>query len=795
MDARSGAADGATGKRRQRADRRGAPRAAGPGRLLTRRVARQPGSIADAVVAKNGPVYFLTDPSGRIPIGYAHGYGLYYHDCRFLDGYELRIGRDRPDVLAACSGEGFATEFQLTNGAIDLSDGTHVPKERVGIRWTRVVDGPGLALRETLAFTNYGVEPLELPLALHFSATFEDLFVVRGMKARRTVSPPRRSWAERDLLAFVYDGADHIRRTLAIRFDPPPQAGRNATARWRLALAPQRETTLQVTFELAESGRGAHRADPQAGEPNPAGSAASGSPAGDRAGGRPAGQRAVVAAAARAEDGRPLPRPATRAADLQAAADRWLEESAGVHTDQPRLDRLLRRSLLDLRMLRTVLDGRHYFAAGVPWYVTLFGRDSIISALQMLAFDPDVAADTLRLLARLQGTRTDEWRLEQPGKIPHELRVGELANEGAIPYTPFYGSIDATPLWLILLGRHAAWTGSLDLFRELRDHADAALAWLERYGDVDGDGFLEYDCGPTADGIVNQGWKDSDDGIVNADGSIARPPIALVEVQGYAWRARIELADLFARDGQPERAAGLRRTADALRDRFEREFWLPDRGTYALALQRDHEPCAVVSSNPGHALWTGIVAEERAPAVRASLLGHDMFSGWGIRTLSRRERRYNPVGYHLGTVWPHDNAFTAAGFRRYGLDDDALRIFDAMAAAAGRFHQGRLPELFAGFSPEGFAQPVHYPVACHPQAWAAGSVPFLLAELLGLEPDAFAGTLRVRRPHLPTGVDRLDLERLRLGEARVSLRFLRSRDTVHVETLGQEGDLRIETSD
>ena len=318
---------------------------------------------------------------------------------------------------------------------------------------------------------------------------------------------------------------------------------------------------------------------------------------------------------------------------------------------------------------------------------------------------------------------------------------------------------------------------------------------MERYGDVDGDGFLEYDAGPTADGIVNQGWKDSDDAIVNADGSIARPPIAPVEVQGYAWRARVEVADLLERDGQPERAAELRRAADALRDRFEREFWLSDRGTYALALQRDHEPCAVVSSNPGHALWTGIVAPERAPAVRASLLAHDMFSGWGIRTLSRRERRYNPVGYHLGTVWPHDNAFAAAGFRRYGLDDDALRIFDATAAAAGRFHQARLPEVFAGFSPEAFAQPVHYPVACHPQAWAAGSVPFLLSELLGLEPDAFAGRLRICRPILPTGVDRLDFERLRLGEARVSLRFLRRRDTVQVETLGQEGDLRIETSD
>jgi len=730
---------------------------AGP--LLAKGAASRVGSIAGAVVAKAGPVFFLTDPSGRVPLRSPHGFGLYYHDCRYLGGYDIRVGHTRPDVLAASGARGYAADFQLTNRDITLSDGGHVAKERVGLRWTRVVDGEALALRETLELVNHDVLDVELPLSLSFRARFEDLFVVRGMRPDSAGQVTENRWIGRDLLFICYHGGDDVWRSLAIRFDPAPARHGKASASWRFRLQPQRATTLHVTLQIAES------RDEQAVRP-----------AGDRRRGH-------------GDDGQV----ARTAAGLEQAAGEWLQHAARLTSDDPRLNAVVRRALLDLGMLRTELDGRRFFAAGVPWYVTLFGRDSTISALQALAFDDGIAADTLRLLARFQGTKLDAWRAEEPGKIPHELRVGELANEGAIPYTPYYGTIDATPLWLILLGRHAAWTGSLDLFHELRPCVDAALRWMDEYGDRNGDDFLEYDAGTAPDGIVNQGWKDSGDGIVNADGSIATPPIALVEVQGYAWRARRELADLLERDGDTTRAEALRRVAERLRRRFLREFWLPERGTYALALQKDHRPCAVVSSNPGQALWTGIVPDEHAAALRDSLMADDMFSGWGIRTLATSEARYNPAGYHLGTVWPHDNAFAAAGLRRAGMSGDALRILDALVAAASCFEHDRLPEVFAGFAPSLFPTPVHYPVACHPQAWAAGSVPFLLTELLGLEPDGFNHRLRVLRPVLPRGVNTLDFAGIRVGHARVSLRFIRAAGAVRVDVTGREGKVEVVT--
>jgi glycogen debranching enzyme len=375
--------------------------------------------------------------------------------------------------------------------------------------------------------------------------------------------------------------------------------------------------------------------------------------------------------------------------------------------------------------------------------------------------------------------------------MPHELRIGELAHLNEIPQTPYYGTVDATPLFLILLARHAAWTGSLDLFNELRANVELALVWIDDYGDADGDGYLEY-RGASDKGLVNQGWKDSGDGIVDADGRLARPPIALVEVQGYVYAAKLAVADLFARAGEGDRAEALRRQAAGLRDRFDRDFWLADLGTFALALQAEHEPCAVVTSNPGQALWTGIVDRTKARATCDRLLAGDMFTGWGIRTLSSEAHAYNPGGYHLGAVWPHDNSLIAAGFRRYGFDEAFRRVFAGIQDAAVHFPNRRLPELFCGYAREDFGRPVRYPVACHPQAWAAGSVPFLLTTALGLEPEAFARRLRIVRPLLPKTVDDLDVRRLRVGDSRTDLRFRRGEgERVDVEVLSVDGDLDV----
>jgi glycogen debranching enzyme len=440
-------------------------------------------------------------------------------------------------------------------------------------------------------------------------------------------------------------------------------------------------------------------------------------------------------------------------------------------------------------MLRSYAGRDEYFAAGVPWFVALFGRDSIITAIQTLAYNPKIAEDTIQLLAAYQGRKLDEWREEEPGKILHELRVGEMANLNETPHTPYYGTIDATPLFLILVGRHAAWTGDLALFNELRDNVEAALGWIDNYGDIDADGYVEY-VGNAGKGLINQGWKDSTDAIINSDASLAAPPIALVEVQAYVYQAKMEIAGLYRRAGDHGRADRLEQEARRLREQFNRDYWVEE-GFFALALQDGNRRAAVMSSNAGHALWTGIAESDKARAVADRLMADDMFNGWGIRTLSSRELYYNPLGYHVGTVWPHDNSLVVAGLRRYGLDEQAMRVFIGLIEAAVYFDAHRLPELFGGFSRGDYRVPVNYPVACQPQAWAAGSVPYMFKSLLGLVPEAFDRRLRIARPVLPPFVNQVEIRRLRVGGSIVDLKFERTSDSIAVKVLKSDGPLEV----
>jgi glycogen debranching enzyme len=476
---------------------------------------------------------------------------------------------------------------------------------------------------------------------------------------------------------------------------------------------------------------------------------------------------------------------------LKHASDVWLAGETEVESSSLALNAIMDRSIRDLRVLRSRIGNQEFFAAGVPWFCTLFGRDSLITAIQMLAYNPRIAAQTLRILATHQGEREDPWRDEQPGKILHELRVGEMARSGQIPHSPYFGTIDATPLFLALVAFHANWTGDLALFNELRPNVERALEWLKRYGDADGDGYLEYACRSDG-GLANQGWRDSAEGVPNADGSLAAPPIALCEVQGYLYAAKRGIAGLFRRSGEEGRAVELDREADELSRRFNQDFWLEDLGTYALALQAAKRPVAVVTSNAGQVLWSAIADRDKAVRTADRLMAPDMFSGWGVRTLSEREVRFNPTGYHLGTVWPHDNALIAAGFRRYGLDDYALRIFRGIVEAAMYSPDYRLPELFMGFPRSEYGVPVSYPVACRPQAWAAGAVPYLVRTLLGLTADAFEHRLRIIRPVLPDFVHHLEVRRLRVGEGSVDLRFERTANgKAAVEVLRLDGRLDV----
>jgi glycogen debranching enzyme len=425
----------------------------------------------------------------------------------------------------------------------------------------------------------------------------------------------------------------------------------------------------------------------------------------------------------------------------------------------------------------------------VPWYATLFGRDSLITAFQTLSFLPATAEETLRLLGGRLGQEFNDERDEEPGKVLHELRVGEPATLGETPFARYYGSVDATPLFLCLLGRHADWSGNLDLFRELRGPAEAALEWIDRYGDLDGDGLVEYRR-RSPQGLAMQGWKDSHDGVPDDQGEPLSGAVALVEVQGYAIRAKRLMARMLELDGDGARAERLRDEATGLEAQLER-FWLPEERCYAIGLDGEKRPGSGLTSNQGHLLWANAVSDERARAIRDLLMSDDMFTGWGVRTLAESHPAYNPVGYHTGSVWPHDSSLIAFGLRRYGFDEDFTLIFEGLLEAASRFDDYRVPELFGGFARAEFDEPVPYPVACQPQAWAAGSIPFMLTWGLGLSPDALQKRLAIVRPSLPHWLNRVEVTGLALGEARIDLVFERAGEQVTLADAHIEGDAEV----
>ncbi len=721
-------------------------------------------SIARAVVIKDEDIFFLCEPDGSVPLEAGHGFGLYYHDCRYLSGYELRLGGRKPEQLVWNANRGFQAVLGLSNADIRTTDGRTLPKNSIEIKWSRMVSNERLTLFDEIELRSLTSTPIEFVVSLTFHAGFEDIFAIRGLFQGKRGRLHPHEWSELPeqpervdgeessagkTLRFAYDGADKLYRGLTVRFLPAPAGTNDATAYFKIALKPKERRRIHVSLQLFESPdiEPAHRSA------------------------HPRIDRAPVEFS------------------LRSSCAAWLRQETEIISDSLMLNHIMDRSMCDLGMLRSNLGKASYFAAGLPWFSALFGRDSIITALQTLAYNPLIAEQTIRLLANYQGNLVDEWREEAPGKILHEVRVGEMARLGEIPHTPYYGTVDATPLFLILIGEHARWQGSLALFNELKGNVEAALNWIARYGDIDGDGYVEY-AGHSEKGLSNQGWKDSGDAIVNTDGSLAVPPIALVEVQAYIYRAKREIAALFRRSGDEKRARQLDDEADRLRHKFNRDFWV-DAGWYALALQKDKRPVEVLSSNAGHALWAGIADREKAKRTAASLMAGEMFSGWGVRTLSAGEIYYNPLGYHLGTVWPHDNSLIATGFKRYGCDREALRIFVGLLEAATHFDGRRLPELFGGFHQEDYGVPVPYPVACQPQSWAAGTMPYLLTTLLGLEPEGHENRLRIVRPVLPEFVNHVEIRRLGIGEARADLRFERAGEKIEVEVKKVDGTLDV----
>jgi glycogen debranching enzyme len=693
-------------------------------------------NLAESTVVKGPDAFCLATRDGSLPLEGDHPLGLYLEDCRHLRGHELRVGGRPLRLLVADDVVGTMAVFELTNPDLLLADGTPLPMQKLRARLERRIVPGGMS--ETLTLHSFASEEVRAQVELAVDADFTTMLEIRGL-----VAPHEREVAcahDADRLTFSAVGLDGKRRSTTVVW-PEACARADGCLAAAVTLAPGQQRSFVIAYELDNARMGA-----PAGTATPSGGA--------------------------------------------EQADAWLLERPHVSVDEELVQRVLRRSLLDLRALESELDGLTYYAAGLPWYATLFGRDALITSMQTLAFNPQVAERTLRLLAARLGTRIDDEHDEEPGKVLHELRRGEIAELGLTPLARYYGTVDATPLFLCLLAEHAHWTGSLAVFDELRPQVDQALRWIDAYGDLDGDGLIEYSCRSPA-GLVNQGWKDSWDGIVDEDGVPLRAPIAVVEAQGYALRAKCCMAGLFELVGEPERAAELRAGAARLATLLER-FWLEDRGYYAMALDGDKRPSAALASNQGHLLWSLAVPTERAAAIRDALMGPRSHSGWGVRTLASSERAYNPIGYHTGTVWPHDNALLALGLRRYGFDADFLRIFDDLLDAATTFSAYRLPELFAGYARRRYEAPVPYPVACSPQAWAAGSLPAMLTASLGLIPDALNGTLRICRPSLPRDVSRLAVHELRVGDAVVDLVFQRvAPNTVALVDVDIEGRLDV----
>jgi glycogen debranching enzyme len=683
-------------------------------------------NLAETTVIKAGNGFCVALRDGRLPIAGDHPLGLYLDDCRHLRGHELWLGGREPRLLVGSDAAGTAAVFELTNPDLHLGTGQLLPLQSLRVRVERRM--LARAMVDRIALRSYAREPVAFELELRLDADFRPMLEIRGM-AERAPREVRRH-AMGDTLSFTTTGLDGRERSTTITCKGSIADERGAL-RVPVVLEPGDETRFDVHFALAAPDGGGDV---------------------DRVGSFRADGRASMPHAG-------------------AEADAWLADRPRIEFDDELVDRVLRRSLLDLRLLASNLDGQRYYAAGVPWYATLFGRDSIVTALEMLAFDPQMAEQTLRLLAGRLGARVDDEHDEEPGKVLHELRLGEVAEARLTPLARYYGTVDATPLFLCLLCEHADWTGSLDLFRELRPQVEAALGWIDDFGDRDGDGLLEYRRRSPA-GLANQGWKDSWDGVLDEHGLPLRPPIALVEVQGYAIAAKRGLARLLDLEGDTERACGLSADAASLAGLVER-FWLADRGFYAMALDAGKRPSGALASNQGHLLWARAVSSERARAIRDALTAGGAYSGWGVRTLSADERGFNPVGYHTGTIWPHDNAFLAVGLRNYGFDEQFLRIFEDLLDASSTFSDYRLPELFAGFSRGDYENPVPYPVACSPQAWAAGALPWMLTAGLGIVPDGLRRTLRIRRPSLPRHLGRLAVRGLRVADASVDLVFER----------------------
>ena len=703
---------------------------------------RASSSLADdrTRVLLHGDTFAIFDRNGDIqPVGFGQQ-GIFFRETRHLSRLDLRIRDVRPLLLSSTVREDnvlFAAD--LTNPDMQLEE-CDLARGNLHIYRTKFLCDA--TCYDKITFHNYAERPAILEVSFDFDADFADIFEVRGQKRahRGKLLPPQASGHRIDL---SYEGLDGIRRTTRIECSDPQAEAEGRSISFPLALEPHQETSLTITIECLQEGLQQHAG--------------------------------------------------TYESALQVLTHERKKgplSDFAIETSNQQLNTWIRRSCADLEMMVTETQHGPYPYAGVPWFSTVFGRDGIITALELLWLEPSIARGVLCYLAATQATEIDRQRDAEPGKILHEMRKGEMARLREVPFGMYYGTVDATPLFVLLAAAYYRRTADVELLRNIWHNVQAALDWIDHYGDRDGDGFVEYQR-QNETGLVQQGWKDSGDSVFYSDGRLADAPIALCEVQSYVYAAKMGIADVASDLGHLELAKNLRRQALELRARFQKEFWCDDLSVFALALDGEKRKCAVRASNAGHCLFSGIANEQQVRVLSRTLASEAFFSGWGIRTLVPDEKRYNPMSYHNGSVWPHDNAIIAWGTLRSPRKELALRVLSGLLDLSTQVDLHRLPELICGFGRRPGKGPTLYPVACSPQAWAAGSAFMVLQACLGLEVEARESRITLHYTSLPESIKEVRIRNLRVGEACVDLSFERYHESIGVDILRRSGNLDI----
>lgn len=660
---------------------------------------------ANAVSALEGDTFVVSDRRGDIAISPEEAQGLFQGDTRFLSRWVLTVNGQLPNPLSTDDVNYFSSQFFLVPGT-----GTVYVDSPLSIIRQRAVGG---GFHEGLKVKNHTDKPLDLDIRIEAAADFADLFQVKDAEFQRKGQFYKRIESNRLVLGY---GRERFVRETWITASASAEIDEKGF-RFRVHLEPHGEWSTSLDVLVAKDGSEGIKTKPKY------------------------------------KDVHDVPTP-----NIGMSLESWMTKAPHLRSSWPDLERVYQRALVDLAALRffsRFAPGQALPAAGLPWFMALFGRDSILTSFQTLPFLPELAASTLEVLALRQGTRRDDFREEEPGKILHEARTGEMTAFEERPHSPYFGSADSTPLFLVLLDEFERWTGKGDLVRRLEAESRAALRWIDEYGDRDGDGYVEYERRNKETGIENQCWKDSWDSIKFSDGSIPPKPIATCEIQGYVYDAKRRSARL-AREfwGDPDTAARLEKQAAELKRRFNEDFWIPEKQFFALALDGKKRKVDSLTSNVGHLLWSGIVDSDKADACAQHLVGPKLFSGWGIRTMAEGEGGYNPIGYHIGTVWPFDNSLIALGLRNYRYKKEAAKVALAILEAA-KYFDYRLPEAFAGYAKQETNFPVEYPTACSPQAWSAGAPLLFIRTLLGLEP---VGDRLLVDPGVPKQIGRLELQ-------------------------------------